>query len=220
MIRYTGYLDQKQRAHDSDDNDPLAVLGLPTERRLLLCLVGGGQDGARLAEAFSLANLPEDAVGVIVTGPYMPDDAIERMQRRASRNPRLRVLKFVPEPATLVSRAERVVAMGGYNTTCEILSFRKPALLVPRVKPRLEQWIRASRMADLDLLDVLHPDDLDPEAIATWLRSPRKSSHEMLDRVDLEGLSRLPRMAEEVIASTHTARNSNHQQAEAMYVPH
>lgn len=42
-----------------------------------------------------------------------------------------------------MNRAHCVVAMGGYNTFCEILSFDKPALIVPRVKPRLEQAIRA-----------------------------------------------------------------------------
>ena len=207
-IRYTGYLDQKQRVEDPSpgDPDPLAVLGLPAER-LLLCLVGGGQDGDRLAEAFSLAHLPHDAVGVIVTGPYMPADVHARLQRRAADNPRLRVLRFVPEPAILVSRAERIVAMGGYNTTCEILSFRKPALLVPRVKPRLEQWIRASRMSDLDLLDVIHPDALNPDDISAWLRTPKAIPHEIFNRVDLDGLSRLPAMAEKLMPTTHSSND-------------
>ena len=35
--------------------------------------------------------------------------------------------------------------MGGYNTFCEILSFDKRALIVPRTVPRLEQYIRAAR---------------------------------------------------------------------------
>ncbi len=32
-------------------------------------------------------------------------------------------------------RAAGVVAMGGYNTFCEILSFDRPALILPRVRP-------------------------------------------------------------------------------------
>ena len=35
--------------------------------------------------------------------------------------------------------------MGGYNTFCEVLSFDKPAVIVPRTAPRLEQYIRACR---------------------------------------------------------------------------
>ena len=46
-----------------------------------------------------------------------------------------------------MERAAGVVAMGGYNTFCEILSFDKKALIVPRTRPRLEQFIRAARAA-------------------------------------------------------------------------
>ncbi len=45
--------------------------------------------------------------------------------------------------------------MGGYNTFCEVLSFDKPAVIVPRTKPRLEQWIRASRAEELGLVRML-----------------------------------------------------------------
>ena len=66
--------------------------------------------------------------------------------RRLTRSPsRARV-----EP--LFERACAVVAMGGYNTFCEILSFGKPALLVPRTEPRLEQYLRAERAAELGLV--------------------------------------------------------------------
>ena len=54
-----------------------------------------------------------------------------------------------------MERAVGVVAMGGYNTFCEILSFDKRALIVPRTKPRLEQFIRASRAQELGLVRML-----------------------------------------------------------------
>ena len=44
-----------------------------------------------------------------------------------------------------MKKADAIVAMGGYNTFCEILSFDKRALIVPRTRPRLEQYIRAVR---------------------------------------------------------------------------
>ena len=59
--------------------------------------------------------------------------------------PKLESIGFEPRLELLMNRAHCVVAMGGYNTFCEILSFDKPALIVPRVKPRLEQAIRAER---------------------------------------------------------------------------
>src|SRR5260370_768723 len=54
-----------------------------------------------------------------------------------------------------MERAAGVVAMGGYNTFCEILSFDKRALIVPRTTPRLEQYIRASRAAERALVPML-----------------------------------------------------------------
>ena len=55
----------------------------------------------------------------------------------------------------LIANAAGVVAMGGYNTFCEILSFDKPAILIPRVAPRREQLIRAKRVAELGLMRML-----------------------------------------------------------------
>ena len=48
--------------------------------------------------------------------------------------------------------------MGGYNTFCEILSFDRPGLIVPRTAPRLEQTIRAERAQAQGLVRML-PDD-------------------------------------------------------------
>jgi predicted glycosyltransferase len=122
-----------------------------------------------------------------------------RLHALASTNLRLRVLDFVPEPAVLLARADRVIAMGGYNTTCEILSFGKPALIVPRVKPRLEQWIRAERLRDMGLLDVLHPDGVTPQALSDWLARDIRPLDSVRDRLDMKGLSRLPNLLRDAL---------------------
>src|SRR5262249_17415227 len=127
---------------------------------------GGGQDGDRLAEAFAESELPPDAYGIIVTGPFMSGQTRQRLLERAAANPRLRVLSFITEPTKLVDRAERVIAMGGYNTVCEVLSFQKRALIVPRVKPRREQIIRAERLMSLGLIDMLEVEHLNPRALS------------------------------------------------------
>ena len=104
------------------------------------------------------------------------------------------------EPGFLLRRAERVVAMGGYNTVTEVLSYRKHALIVPRVEPRLEQFVRAERLRDLGLLDVLHPDLLHPSTLSAWLRRDPAGARSH-DHVDLNGLQRLPRYLDELLAS-------------------
>src|SRR5262249_1185862 len=137
--------------------------------RLALCMVGGGQDGAALAETFSRADFPPDMTGVILSGPYMPPEALQRLDRRAAANPPLRILRLVTDTDLLPDRADRIIAMGGYNTVCEVLSYEKPALIVPRMHPRREQLIRAERLRDLGLLDLLRPEELSPHALTEWL---------------------------------------------------
>jgi predicted glycosyltransferase len=61
--------------------------------------------------------------------------------------------------------------MGGYNTFCEILSFDKKAIIVPRTRPRLEQFIRARAARNLGLIEMLDADlGRDPLVMATALR--------------------------------------------------
>ena len=70
-----------------------------------------------------------------------------------------------------MERAVGVVAMAGYNTFCEILSFDKRAILVPRVLPRREQVMRAMRAAELDLVHTLDPEGpKDPALMIDALR--------------------------------------------------
>src|SRR5439155_645516 len=170
----TGYLDQRARLTFArrGDKDPVAALGW-SGGRLALCLVGGGQDGAELAEAFVEAELPPDTNGLLVTGPCLPGGVRGRLNRSVASNPRRRVVSFVHEPTRLVRRADCVVAMGGYNTVYEVLSFEKPALIVPRVTPRQEQLSRAERLQALGLVDVLHPEALSAAALSNWLARGR-----------------------------------------------
>jgi len=202
MVSYTGYLDGRLRSGFSEAESDAAIeaLCLPPGR-LALCLVGGGQDGASVASAFVQAPLPDDMNAVIVTGPYMPDDVQQQLHKAACDNPRLRVLDFLPEPTLLLNRADRVIAMGGYNTVCELLAFAKPALIVPRVTPRREQWIRAERLRQLGLIDTLHPNAVTPAALGEWLATDLPPATRARDLINLNGLDRLPDLLQELLTS-------------------
>jgi predicted glycosyltransferase len=70
-----------------------------------------------------------------------------------------------------MQRALAVIAMGGYNTFCEILSLDKRALIVPRTVPRAEQYMRARRADELGLVSMLMPGDTsDPRQMVEALR--------------------------------------------------
>jgi predicted glycosyltransferase len=50
--------------------------------------------------------------------------------------------------------------MAGYNSVCEVMSFRKKALVIPRAGPSSEQRIRSRLFAERGLIHMLDPDDL------------------------------------------------------------
>jgi predicted glycosyltransferase len=76
---------------------------------------------------------------------------------------------FTDDMVACMDAADLVICMGGYNTVCELLTLGKRAIVVPRVMPVQEQWIRAERMAELGLLRAIHPDAVSPELLMTAL---------------------------------------------------
>jgi len=166
---YTGYL----RRHV-----PAAATAAPhladlPDGEFLLVTGGGGGDGDGLVD-WVLAAYENDPGGLppvlLVFGPFMQPDHQSAFIARAARLPKVRTITFDAHLENLMARAAGVVAMGGYNTFCEILSFDKPALIVPRTAPRLEQFIRAQRAAELGLVAVLPDNDgRDPRAMAAAL---------------------------------------------------
>ena len=182
-VTYLGYPDPLQRAETSP---------APDDAPYALCLLGGGQDGYALAEAFARTTLPDGWRAILLTGAMMP--AAERAQLAAilADRPDYQLLEFTPEPLALMRGARAIIAMSGYNTTLELLALNAPMLLVPRIKPRREQWLRAVRLAELGLADCLHPDELSPARLSAWLADarPRKTAR---DRLDFNGLEHINR---------------------------
>lgn len=199
-FHYLGYLDQTARLQFSDEGSKKTVksLNLPS-KRLILCLVGGGQDGAQLAEVFAKTKFPSDAYGLILTGPFMPQPVRQRLQAQVNKRSDLFLLEYFPEPTLLLEQADRVIAMGGYNTTCEILSFQKQALIVPRIKPRKEQLVRAERLQAMGLVDMLHPENLNASNLSEWLEQ-KDCSPKIRSVIDINGLTRIPQFLAEVFA--------------------
>ena len=201
-VSFTGYFDrcvQYEANNQKVSQKSRAELGL-SEGHFILCMVGGGQDGARLTEAFAVAKLPEGSFGVIITGPFMPADIRARLHAIAASRTNLQVLEFVSEPRELLNQADTVIAMGGYNVVSEILSFGKKALIVPRVNPRQEQMIRAKRLKSLGIIDVMHPDHITATGLSNWLANTIQSNHKpaVRNKCDFNGLSRLPALIEEI----------------------
>lgn len=154
-----------------------------SDKRLILCSAGGGQDGYELAQSFARAELPVDTTGMIVTGPFMPRDKRDALHGLAQRRNNLKIVEAIYDPIPLLCSADSVIGMAGYNSVNEMLALGKRALLVPRTMPRTEQLIRAERLAELGLVTCLKHEEATPGAISRWLKlsPPIKNARARLD---------------------------------------
>ncbi|MEH6545216.1 MAG: glycosyltransferase [Sneathiella sp.] len=193
-ISYTGYL---PRAVQSG-TDP-AILSEMNEPYALIT-VGGGGDGEVLIDWVLRAYEEEKEPplsALFVLGPFMPPEIRASFRDRIAKLDRVRAVTFDSHLESLMEEASAVVAMGGYNTFCEILSMDKRALIIPRTVPRLEQYIRSTRAAETGLIGVLIDDGIrDPGTMLTALRqlAQQKKPSEVIIPGLLDGLTNLNRL--------------------------
>jgi predicted glycosyltransferase len=158
---FTGYLrrpDPSPRLYDDHrlEDFPHRIVVTP----------GGGGDGGPMIESVLRAyeaNGPVLPPALFVLGPFMPAPERAAFVRRIKSASQCEAITFDSRIERRLTSAAGVVAMGGYNTYCEILSFDKPALLLPRSVPRMEQTIRARRAAELGLCAAI---DMPPDGLA------------------------------------------------------
>ncbi len=141
----------------------------------ILVTVGGGGDGEAIID-WVLRAYEQDATipypSLLVLGPFMGGEHQNEFQQRAARLDKVEVITFDAHMESLMAEAAGVICMGGYNTFCELLSFDKRAVIVPRTEPRLEQYIRAKRAQDLGLSRMLLDDGArDAGDMATAIRN-------------------------------------------------
>jgi predicted glycosyltransferase len=195
-ITYTGYLPRSVQA----SNDPALLEEI--DKPYLLVTVGGGGDGEVLTDWVLRAyeedpNLPLHALFVL--GPFMPPETRADFRERIAALDNATAVTFNNNMESLMSKADAVVAMGGYNTFCEVLSMDKRTLIIPRTVPRLEQYIRATRAAELGLIGVLIDDGVrSGEAMGTALKQlcQQKKPSEIVIPGLLDGLVNVNRLAQ------------------------
>jgi predicted glycosyltransferase len=153
-MTYTGYLRRKLPQTTGQSVTSVRSFDEP----YLLVTTGGGGDGEQLIHRVLRAYEVDPGIpypALLVFGPFMAPRRRERFCKRVERLSRVEAITFDTKVEQLMAGAAGIVAMGGYNTFCEILSLDKPALIVPRRRPRMEQYIRAHRAHELGLVTML-----------------------------------------------------------------
>lgn len=181
-IHYVGYLGRRARPK------------LPPEASspFVLATTGGGVDGAPMLHAFvdAAARLAPRLGGtwLVVAGPLLADDELVELDARA-RAAGVRVARTLRRLGDLIAGADAVVAMSGYNTACDLMSCRTPAVLVPRSGPSQEQRLRAGLLEGWGRAEVLEPTELTPERLAGAIERALASGSARMPRQRVDGIA-------------------------------
>ena len=180
--RYVGYLARQPRRSPER----------PGRRRpLVLVTAGGGEDGGTLLRAALAARASADAdsaAWLVVTGPFLPAEERAALEAVARRLPATQLVDFVEDLPAWMQTADAAVSMAGYNSVCELLSCGTPAVLVPRIEPRVEQLLRARALERRGLVRVIDPRELSPELLAEHVAALVDGDAPRGRPVDLSGL--------------------------------
>lgn len=142
----------------------------------VLITTGGGEDGYELLRSAIAAlrgPLRTQALRVtIVAGPLLPADAYADLGRAVQDDARIQLTRCTTAMQALLDETDLVIGMGGYNTVYESLARGVPLLVMPRRRPREEQWERCRRLAALGHLSLIDCTELaDPHAMANSIRA-------------------------------------------------
>ena len=169
---------------------------------------GGGADGSSVLDQFlHAAQLLRPSIGgrwLAVSGPLMADADHDRLVRLGNRFG-VEVRRVVPELRRELAGADCVVGMAGYNTVCDVLSYRRPAVLVPRPGPSLEQSLRADRLQTWQVAEVIRASALSGPTIAGAIETALSRGKPSTPPVSLEGLTRALDILDTALEQTRAA---------------
>src|ERR1051326_903548 len=114
---------------------------------VVLATAGGGEDGFR------------------TLGTFIRAEAELASLEKLAAEKGVAFRTFVPHLSALFGSVDALVCMGGYNTLVESAALGIPTVCVPRVKPRIEQLMRAEAYERLGLVQICRPEELRPEKL-------------------------------------------------------
>ncbi|NOU23300.1 MAG: glycosyltransferase [Methyloglobulus sp.] len=192
-VRFCGYI--AREAGRSSRLQLRQQYGFGNER-LVLVTPGGGEDGYQLLKCYLQGLRLQKNIGdtktLVICGPEMIESQRQHVVALIDGCPNVIVRNFTDDMMACMDAADLVISMGGYNTVCELLTLRKRAIVIPRVMPVQEQWIRAERMSKLGLLRTIHPEKMTPSILMAAVQDELSKVNvhpKNLYQINLNGLS-------------------------------
>ncbi|MBF2003498.1 MAG: hypothetical protein IGS38_22590 [Synechococcales cyanobacterium M58_A2018_015] len=168
-VYYTGYVAQSPPRQTPLSPEDAAALQSPA---MIVASAGGGRFGYELLHAVVKASaILEPEIPhrfYLFTGPFMPEEQVTALQAAAVGNPNLVIRRYTPHLLNYLQHADLSISLGGYNTTMNILRTGVRSLIFPAASEEQtgEQTLRAEKLAQQGVLDLLTNDDLQPERLA------------------------------------------------------
>lgn len=157
---YTGFA--ARRPHTGARELLRRDMGLNDHERLLIASAGGGKVGGELMEAVldAFSGMKADNSRLLIlTGPFLDQNKFEKLCRKVEDNEKISVKRFAQDFVDLLSAADGMISMAGYNTCMDILVSGIPAAVLPFAFNH-EQRIRAEKLAEHIPLIILQDKDL------------------------------------------------------------
>ncbi len=209
-VVYTGFLNREQ----GEETD-LKILRHGFENYILVTAGGGGDGYELMMSTIKMVQLhPESGDNfLMVLGPFMGTKEGEEIRNAAFSVPNIVVIDFDPDLEKYIAHSQFVIGMCGYNTFCEVLTFDKHAVYVPRSVPRLEQRIRAYRSASMGWSSVIEISEAtNPEIFYQAVNSirHRRLPSEATVKPDMNGLAKICSRVEFLIKQSRSTDNVVH----------
>jgi predicted glycosyltransferase len=135
----------------------------------------------------------------VVFGPQMPDPRRAELLEKYGLLADVTFVEFEPDLSPRYAASDLVVSMAGYNTVCELLSFARRAVLVPRARPVAEQLLRARLLAARGYFRMVEPRELEPHTLIATVLEALGAPPAPTPPVDLDGLPRIRARARALI---------------------
>lgn len=172
----------------------------------ILVTTGGGGDGSRMIEKY-LEGLTATRFKIpffskIIFGPQMSASVRENLLARYGNLSHTKFSDFEADLTSAYAEADLVISMAGYNTVCELLSYGKKAILIPRSEPVQEQLIRARLLENLGIFEMIEPENLTGENLMQKISGIFAKPDKRRNLVEMDGLMRISRRVENLLEET------------------